>query len=142
LAIVAGCSRTSVPAVQAHVQDHPDLVSLHAVDASARWNVEVLVVNTAHSSRTLHVTLNRDSAVDATFPAIQLGPPQDSPWPPYRFNVPADRIRIHATSSGGGTGTATARRGSGHRLWVLVTDYDPLRLGIEVKAYRHRPLFG
>lgn len=147
LAIAAACSQAAnskdptTPASPT-VQDHPAAVSLHSVDANSPWNVEVLVVNTAHSRRTIHVDLNGDGAVDAAFPAIQQGPPQDSPWPPYRFNVPGKQLRIHATSSGGGDASHVTARSRQGRLWVLVTDYDPIRLGVQVNTYTHRPGFG
>jgi predicted enzyme related to lactoylglutathione lyase len=117
--------------------NHPAAVSLHAVPHHARWNVSVVVMNTADAPRTIHVDLNGKGAVDASFTAS----PGDRPWP-YYFHVPTHRLAIHAVSSGGGHASRVTQVKGGNRVWFVVTDYQPLRLGVEVNAYKHEPAFG
>ncbi|MBV9486781.1 MAG: hypothetical protein JO246_12065 [Frankiaceae bacterium] len=117
--------------------DHPAKVTRHAVPRHGNWNVSVVLMNTADDPRTIHVDLNGVPAVDARFTQS----PNDRPWP-YYFHVASRRLSLHATSTGGGMASKVARVEAGHRVWFVVTDYQPLRLGLQVHTYSREPVFG
>jgi hypothetical protein len=140
--LAAGCSGGSGPSTGSpppivRPVNHPAAVSLHAVPRHARWNVSVVVMNTADKPRTIHIDVNGKAAVDASFTES----PQDRPWP-YYFQVPSHRVAISASSTGGGKANTVAHLKSGRQIWFVITDYQPLRLGLELNTYRQEPLFG
>jgi hypothetical protein len=64
------------------------------------------------------------------------------PMAEFHFLLPAHRTLVEATSDAGhGTTTHVRIFRLTHR-WLVITDNQPARLGIDINAYSKRPGFG
>lgn len=141
-AVTAACS--GAPAHPPACDPAPTPVAVHRQALPTAhghlWNVAVVVNNVAREQRRIRVGLAGHPAVDVTLPAACGG--ITSPMTELHFRLPAGRTPLTATSSNRTHTTAAFAVPHDARVWVLVTDNEPRRLGLTVGTYPHRPLFG